>query len=125
MSPNDGSEEALISRPLTHDARHAMNESVHRTMNQLREKDALAASTASMNCECECSRSECNSGFQITIADYEAVRSSGRRFVVTPGHEDEDEAIIAKTPEYVVIEKLGEQGRIADSLKPRSDPLLD
>jgi hypothetical protein len=102
-----------------------MNESVHRTMNELREKDALAAPTASMNCECECSRSECNSGFQITIADYEAVRANGRRFVVTPGHEDEDEEIIATTPEYVVIEKLGEQGRIADSLKPRSDMPLD
>jgi hypothetical protein len=125
MSPNDGSEEALISRPLTHDARHAMNESVHRTMNELREKDALAGLTATMNCECECSRSECNSGFEITIADYEAVRASGRRFVVAPGHEEEDEEIIEKAPAYFVIEKVGEQGRIADSLQPRSEPPLD
>jgi hypothetical protein len=102
-----------------------MNESVHRTMNELHEKDALAASTVSMKCECECSRSECNSGFEMTIADYEAVRAHGRRFVVTPGHEEEDEEIIATTPEYVVIEKVGEQGRIADSLTPRADPPLD
>jgi len=125
MSQHDGSDEALTSRPLTHDARHAMNESVHRTVNELREKVALAASTVSMKCECECSRSECNSGFQVTIADYEAVRTSGRRFVVTPGHEEDDEEIIAKTPEYLVIEKVGEQGRIADSLRPRPDPSPD
>jgi hypothetical protein len=123
MSEHDGSEEAS-SRGFAHDARHAMNESVHRTMNELREKDALAALTASMNCECECWRSECNSGFEITIGAYEAVRASGRRFVVTPGHEDEDEKIIEKTPAYFVIEKVGEQGRIADSLHSRGQPPL-
>jgi hypothetical protein len=102
----------------THDTRHAANESVHRTMNERRENAAPRLAT-SMRCECECFRAECGSSFEITIADYEAVRADGRHFVVIPGHESDDESIISRTESYFVIEKTGEQGRMADSLDPR------
>jgi hypothetical protein len=100
------------------DFRHAMNESVHRTMNEQRRRGNSPAAT-SMRCECECHRAGCGDSFVIAMDAYEAVRANGRRFVVTPGHQHESETIISTTEDYFVIEKAGEQGRISDSLKPR------
>jgi hypothetical protein len=72
-----------------------------------------------MKCECECHRVECGNSFQITIDAYEAVRTDGRRFIVTPGHQSGDELIISTTIAYFVIEKVGDQGRTAEELNPR------
>ncbi|MCW2965270.1 MAG: hypothetical protein JWO17_2522 [Actinomycetia bacterium] len=98
--------------------RNATNESVHRTMNEQRERDAGDPDTQ-MKCECECFRVECGNSFQITIDAYETVRASGRTFVVAPGHQTVDEPILSTTPAYLVIAKLGEQGNIAELLNPR------
>jgi hypothetical protein len=87
-------------------------------MNEQRARDAGDRDTQ-MKCECECFRVECGSNFQITIDAYESVRASGRTFVVTPGHEGDDEPILSATATYLVIAKTGEQGRIADMLDPR------
>ena len=72
-----------------------------------------------MSCECECHRAECGASFQVTIEAYEAVRADGRRFLVAPGHQTSDESIISTSDTYSVIEKMGDQGFIADSLDPR------
>jgi hypothetical protein len=88
-------------------------------MNESRLKTAPHTVGDSMRCECECHRVECGSGFEITIADYECVRADGRHFVVAPGHESDEESIISVHEAYVVVEKLGEQGRMADALNPR------
>jgi len=87
-------------------------------MNELRESGAPASAT-SMKCECECHRVECGNSFQITIDAYETVRTEGRRFVVTPGHQSDDEALISIMDTYLVIEKVGEQGAMAEELNPR------
>jgi hypothetical protein len=100
------------------DTRNATNESVHRTMNEAHEKDS-GSLASTMRCECECHRAECGNSFRITIADYEAVRAEARRFVVTPGHESDEESVVLVTETYLVIEKVGEQGLIAESLDPR------
>jgi hypothetical protein len=50
------------------------------------------------------------------------VRSSGRRFIVVPGHVDAvAEKVVTEHDEYVVTEKLGEAGDLAEKLDPR-DP---
>jgi hypothetical protein len=36
---------------------------------------------------CECGRDDCSEPLEVTHAQYEAVRSSPRRFLVVPGHE--------------------------------------
>jgi hypothetical protein len=98
--------------------RNATNESVHRTMNEQRKRDARDRDKQ-MKCECECFRVECGSNFKITLDAYEAVRASGRTFIVAPGHQSGDEPILSATPTYLVIAKLGEQGSIAELLNPR------
>jgi hypothetical protein len=109
----------LIPRASNRDTRIASNESVHRSMNERRESEMIDDETV-MRCECECFRVECGNDFRVSIEAYERVRADGRRFIVSPGHESDEEAIVLTTPEYLVIEKLGEQGRIAEALDPRS-----
>jgi hypothetical protein len=87
-------------------------------MNERQERRAASDDT-SMKCECECYRIECASNFRITLDAYEAVRASGRSFVVAPGHQTDAEPILSTTPTYLVIAKIGEQGRIAETLDPR------
>ena len=92
---------------------YASNESVHRSMNEVR------VAETSIKCECECHRAECGSSFEITVTEYEAVRAQGRWFIVAPDHQSKQEAVISRTPVFWVIEKLGEQGDIAEELNPR------
>ena len=79
----------------------------------------MAASDGWVDCECECHRPECGTNFHITVADYESVRAAGRHFLVTPGHQHPDEIVVRAAATFLVIEKKGEQGRIADLLDPR------
>ena len=98
--------------PVPRNARHAANESIHRSANERREQRPTM--------KCECHRVECGSSFSITLGDYEAVRAIGHRFLVIPGHESSEETVVAVTAEYLVIDKVGEQGAISDDLDPRS-----
>jgi hypothetical protein len=70
---------------------------------------------------CECSRTLCAASISLTPRTYERVRSDSRRFLLLPGHENpEIETIVERTPDYVVVEKLDQAGRVADASDPRS-----
>jgi hypothetical protein len=70
---------------------------------------------------CECARMDCNRLVPITPREYEAVRRHSRRFLVLPGHEDAElETVVASESGYLVVEKRGEAGRLADASDPRS-----
>jgi hypothetical protein len=60
---------------------------------------------------CECARLGCNLLIELTLAEYEAIRSHPRRFFVFPGHE-----VPERCATYVVVEKREEAGRMADLL---------
>jgi hypothetical protein len=85
----------------------------------MNERSQKRASGMSMRSECECDRAECSISFPMTIDAYEAVRASGRRFVVAPGHQHRDESILRTARLYLVIEKLGSRARHAEALNPR------
>jgi len=52
----------------------------------------------------------------LSIGEYARVRSHPRRFVVFPGHEEPAvESTVEVYPGYVVVEKRGEPGRIAEA----------
>jgi hypothetical protein len=103
------------------DQRHAINESVHRSANEQREARNTQESTPVpvMRYECECHRTDCGHSFYMVIADYEAVRADGARFVVAPDHMAEEEVLLSTTEAFWVIQKVGEQGKIAADLDPR------
>jgi len=57
---------------------------------------------------CECGDESCISTLVLTVRDYRRVRLDARRFVVCDGHEFEDiERVVERTPEYLVVEKVG------------------
>ena len=92
---------------------------VHRSMNE-RSQRLAPAFAVSMRCECECHRTECGATFQITMRDYDAVRSDGHLFAVVSGHESPEESVVSSRPAYLVIEKSGASGRSALLLDPRA-----
>jgi hypothetical protein len=64
---------------------------------------------------CECARLGCNRLVELTVREYEEVRSHPRRFVMVPGHEQSDvEIVVATRPGYVIVEKLDQAGEVAE-----------
>jgi hypothetical protein len=64
---------------------------------------------------CECARLGCNRLVELTVREYEEVRSHPRWFVMVSGHEQCDvETVVATQPGYVIVEKLGQAGEVAE-----------
>jgi len=69
---------------------------------------------------CECSMLGCNLLVELTLREYEEVRASPRQFVLVPGHEiPAVEEVVRRAPGFVVVEKIGEAGAVAESSDPR------
>jgi hypothetical protein len=69
---------------------------------------------------CECARLGCNRLIELTVHEYEAIRSHPRHFVVLPGHEFPDlETVIDTRPGYVIVEKRDQAGEVAEAHDPR------
>jgi hypothetical protein len=71
---------------------------------------------------CECGNMSCTRVLQMSVVDYERLRSDPARFGVIPGHELPDvETVVEKHPHYVVVEKAGEFRQHAIDADPRAD----
>ena len=58
----------------------------------------------------------------MSLGEYEAVRSEPSHFAVAPGHEEPTvERVVGRTDRYLVVEKVGEAGDLAEEADPRSD----
>jgi hypothetical protein len=69
---------------------------------------------------CECSSPSCLATYQISVADYEAVRRFPTRFIVKPGHVSLDsERVVEEGLGFVVVEKRGPGALAAIRLDPR------
>ena len=96
------------------EAQRARNEALFRNLNErLKELDdrldmAAVGAPARDREEffCECGRLDCMARFELTRAEYEAVRAHAERFVVLAGHEDpEIERVVEAHGAWVVVEK--------------------
>ena len=56
---------------------------------------------------CECGRGEsCREHIEMTLAEYERVRSQRDRFAVVPGHESERiEHVVERTDRFLIVDK--------------------
>ena len=64
---------------------------------------------------CECARLGCNRLVELTVREYEEVRSHPRWFLMAPGHEQDDvETVVATRPGYVIVEKRDQAGEVAE-----------
>jgi hypothetical protein len=89
-------------------ARAAAAEVNGRQVNEAIERGTKEAGSAVF--VCECGKLGCTSTVELTIADYEEVRSGFERFLVIPGHELEDiEDVIERHDGYLVVAKRDDQ----------------
>jgi hypothetical protein len=99
--------------------RAAENESLFREVNERIED--MSANAAFTQFVCECVVEACDQRVAMTVEEYEHVRAAPNRFFVLPGHDEPDvDAVIEATERYLVIEKIGAGGPVAEALDPRS-----
>lgn len=102
-------------------ARIGLNEALFRSINERIEAGTWPAEQAeSAAFRCECAALRCNLMLEMTLAEYEAVRLNPRHFIVAPGHELPDaEVVVRRAETYLVVEKVGDAGEVADDTDPR------
>lgn len=102
--------------------RAARNEALFREVNE--QIDALAqrhrGPAAPVGFVCECSNADCIDHVFMTLVEYQGVRRDGRRFVIARGHEHLGiEDVVERHARYVVVQKHGAAGVIAEQTDPR------
>ena len=98
------------------------NEAVFRDINERIEAGHWPGERGPVAFRCECARLGCNLLVELSLSEYEQVRSDPRRFVLASGHEvPADERVVEQHAAYEVIEKHGAAGRVAEETDPRQD----
>jgi hypothetical protein len=104
------------------ESRRAHNEAKFRNLNEAikdLEGDQWAGDRL-VDLVCECSSATCMKVVSLPRDEYEAVRAKPTQFLVTPGHEDLSiEDVVARHAQYVVVEKHGQAGVVAEKTDPR------
>jgi hypothetical protein len=104
--------------------RVGLNEALFRTVNDevhdVSERFAVTPQPMSVVCECE--RTDCHERIELTLEEYERIRSDPVQFVIRPGHDAPDfESVIERHESYWVVRKHeGEPAEIARSTEERS-----
>jgi hypothetical protein len=103
-----------VDDPRAH--RAAQNEATSRSVNEsIDEARADEPGPGPRWFVCECSDPECAELVDVGASKYHEVREHASRFVVVPGHEDPSiETVVEAQREYLVVEKHGEAGRVAE-----------
>ena len=106
----------------THDShaeKGARNQALIREVNERIEQIAYDAAHPAFLCEC--ANPDCVEMIELSIAEYESIRSSPTRFPVKPEHDYvEFERVVDENEHYIVVEKFGEAGEIVKEFDTRS-----
>lgn len=73
---------------------------------------------------CECADPMCTTLIQLAYDDYQHVRARGNRFLNAPGHHVAAQGwarVVEHHEGYVVVEKIGRAGELAEELDPRGE----
>jgi hypothetical protein len=106
------------------DDRAARNEALFRRVNERLEEvnDAFDSVVDDAEFVSECASIDCIERIELTLAEYETLRSVPTHFVVKPAHVlPESERIVDERGGYTIVEKVGHAGDRARQLDPRSD----
>jgi hypothetical protein len=110
-------------RAVEEDVQHriAGNEAVFRQVNEALRSGQWPGDETPIAFRCECGQLGCSRLIELTVEDYERVRAHARRFFVAPDHDmPAAETVIEAHARYVVVQKTGEAGRVAEATDPRS-----
>jgi hypothetical protein len=103
--------------------RAARNEALFRRVNERLEEvnEGFQLVTDDAEFVCECANMECAERIHLPLAKYEAVRRYATHFLVKPDHVlPEEERVVERHPQFIVVEKFGHAGERARDLDPRS-----
>jgi hypothetical protein len=121
------SEGGDVDAPL--DDRRAENEALFRDINErvriMRDQAGENARAADELHDflCECALQDCLEKLQMTLIEYERVRSVPTDFVVARGHEVADiERVVSEDDRFTVVRKEGRAAEIARMRDPRGRP---
>jgi ATP sulfurylase len=97
----------------------ARNQALWREVNE--RIRVVAQTSGEMEFLCECANLECTETINLSVAEYEHIRSSPVRFPIMRGHDfPEVENVVQENDRYVVVEKIGKAAEEAAKLDPRS-----
>ena len=103
--------------------RAAKNEVVLRDLNERLKAYPATGTQRFSEWVCECADMTCQRPVQLTIEEYETVRSEPTRFVVAPGAEHvnpEIERVVQREKRYWVVEKIGIGREISEKFDTRA-----
>lgn len=104
--------------------RAARNESLFREVNAniARLEERHGTTTSEPVFLCECSNADCTDHITVPPDVYARVREEPRRFLLLPGHEDEQlERVVETHREFLIVEKIGAAGEVAEQTQPEPD----
>lgn len=111
-SGDDGGRDAAAGR---------LNEAMFRDANEATAKGRWPGDERPVRFRCECARADCGTAILLRVGEYQRVRRDPRWFVVAAGHERPAvEAVVERQPGYLVVEKRGAAGAVAEELDPRA-----
>ncbi len=96
--------------------RIAGNEAIFRDVNEALRAGRWPGEDASLVAfRCECAKVGCNQLIDMLPGDYERIRQNPRRFFMVHDHNiPEVEKIVERHTQYIVVEKVGEGGSVAE-----------
>lgn len=97
--------------------RAARNEALFREVNEniARLEESYRTTATEPAFICECTNDGCTEQFAIELDVYQRVREQPRLFFVLPGHQNPElERVVETHADYLVVEKTGEAGEVAD-----------
>jgi len=108
---------------MTSDERRARNEAAFRAANEgiRRAQEGLPHVDGLLPFICECDRTDCKQILHVPVGEYETVRERGTQFLVADGHDGGSTAVVARRDGYMVVDKYGTEGEIAEAENPRTE----
>ena len=108
--------------------RLARNQTLFREVNEriqylgeVNERIGYSAEGATSEFVCECSSTECISTIELTVVEYERVRSNPTWFVIKPDHDlAQIERVVSRDDGFAVVERLILEEYMQET-NPRSD----
>jgi hypothetical protein len=96
------------------------NEALFREVNEAIARGLWPGEDGPVRFRCECARVDCREHVELGREDYEQLRREARCFVLVEGHElPEPESVVDVRPGYVVVQKHGVAGAVAEATDPR------
>lgn len=101
------------------------NDAIFRQKNERINEVAEAAQIEPTPFICECADTSCLEVIRMTLAEYSEIRDDARLFLNVPGHEASAQGwaqVVETHDSYVVVEKIGPAGEVAEQLEGSLDP---